>query len=242
MDPDSEVTYQFLEEVFSEIAEISPGPYVHFGGDEVETMPTDRYREFVRRIQEIVRRIGKTPIGWREVAATDLLSDTIVQYRDVRGGTKTIRAAVRKGTQLILSPGNRTYLDMKYDADSRIGNDWAGYVRLCDAYDWDPATVIDGISEVDVRGVEAALWTEYVATLKDLEFMLMPRPAALAEVAWSAQDRSPGRTSPDGSGLRPDNGRRKESLSERFQGNGTEQCSHQHLVRWPLSLKNQPIT
>ena len=70
-----------------------------------------------------------------------------------------------------------------------MGQDWAGYVDVRDAYDWDPATVLPGVDPAAVIGVEAAVWTETLRTFDDLMTMLLPRLAAVAEVAWSAPDR-----------------------------------------------------
>jgi hexosaminidase len=78
---------------------------------------------------------------------------------------------------------------MKYDGSTELGYDWAGYVDVRDAYDWDPATLIDGVEEADVLGVEAALWTETVAEIGDVETMAYPRLPAIAEVAWSPSGR-----------------------------------------------------
>jgi hexosaminidase len=77
-----------------------------------------------------------------------------------------------------MSPGARTYFDHKYDETTRLGTQWAGHIGVRDAYEWDPG---------DVLGVEAALWSETLATLGDLEFMAFPRLLALAEVAWTPQ-------------------------------------------------------
>ena len=97
--------------------------------------------------------------------------------------------AVEKGARIVLSPADRVYLDMKYDADTALGYDWAGFVEVEDAYDWDPATLIAGVSEADVLGVEAPLWTETLMDIGDVEIMTFPRLPAIAEVAWSRSDR-----------------------------------------------------
>jgi hexosaminidase len=78
---------------------------------------------------------------------------------------------------------------MKYTPDTPLGLDWAGYIEVRDAYEWDPATQIDGVGEAHVLGVEAPLWSETVRTLADVETMTYPRLPAIAEVGWSAVDR-----------------------------------------------------
>ena len=64
--------------------------------------------------------------------------------------------------KLVMSPANRAYLDMQYNPDSPLGLHWAGYVEVQDAYSWDPATLVDGVGEKDILGVEGALWSETI--------------------------------------------------------------------------------
>ena len=83
------------------------------------------------------------------------------------------------------------YLDMKYDDSTVLGLDWAGTINVEKAYAWDPATYMSGVSEADIIGIEAPLWSETLETMADVEYMAFPRLAGLAEIAWSpAQDRS----------------------------------------------------
>jgi hexosaminidase len=74
---------------------------------------------------------------------------------------------------------------MKYTRRTPIGLSWAGTTSVRDAYDWDPATRVDGVGERDVLGVEAALWSETISTRSDLDFLAFPRLAGHAEIAWS---------------------------------------------------------
>ncbi len=74
---------------------------------------------------------------------------------------------------------------MKYDGHTRLGTEWAGHVEVRDAYEWDPATLLDGVGVQDVLGVEAPLWSETVRSVADVEHMAFPRLAGVAEVAWS---------------------------------------------------------
>jgi hexosaminidase len=182
---DKDVTYRFLDDVFRELAELTPGPYLHIGGDEATTLTPDAYATIVGRAQEIVAGHGKTVIGWHEIAGAKLLPSTVVQYWGVTREAPEVAAACAQGTRVILSPANHTYLDMKYDADSPLGLSWAGYVNVETAYDWDPSTHIHGVDPACVAGVESPLWTETVRTVDEIEFMAMPRLAAVAELGWS---------------------------------------------------------
>ncbi len=85
-----------------------------------------------------------------------------------------------------MSPADVAYLDMKFDADSRLGLTWAkGVTTLHDAYEWEPATIIDGVDEQRILGVEAPLWSETARDLGDIEQLAFPRIGAIAEIAWS---------------------------------------------------------
>src|SRR5207244_1143625 len=70
-----------------------------------------------------------------------------------------------------------------------LGLDWAAHIRVRDSYEWDPAALLQGVSEQAILGVEAPLWSETVANIRDVEFLAFPRLAAVAEVAWSRADR-----------------------------------------------------
>jgi hexosaminidase len=168
-----------------ELAALTPGPFVHIGGDEAATLSRAQYTAFVERAQRIVAAHGKRPVGWQEMATAPLVEGAVVQYWDVKSGPKTVRQAARQGAAVVMSPADRVYLDMKYGPDTALGLEWAGHVEVRDAYEWDPARLVDGVGEGDVLGVEAALWTETITSLSDLEFMVLPRLPAVAEVAWS---------------------------------------------------------
>ena len=185
---DKPVTQEFLEDVFAAVAEMTPGDYVHIGGDEAHTLTVEEYAPFVERVQKTVVATGKVPVGWQEVATARPSPGAIVQYWNTGAGPDQAVAAVRGGARVIMSPADRAYLDMKYDAATPVGLDWAGYVDVRDCYDWDPATLVAGIGETDVLGVEAALWTETITTVAEIERMLLPRLPAVAEVAWSPVD------------------------------------------------------
>jgi hexosaminidase len=185
---DVPATVPFLGQVFGDLAAMTPGPYLHVGGDEVLEMAQDEYAWFVRTAQDVVRETGKTTVGWQEIAHGDVDAGTVVQYWDPREDPAPFVAAASRGARLLLSPASRVYLDMKYDAATRLGLHWAGHVELRDAYDWEPDDVIPGVDPGAIIGVEAAVWTETIVTTEDLFTMLLPRLAAVAEVAWSASE------------------------------------------------------
>ena len=180
---DSSTTYRFVTDVVRELAAMTPGPYIHIGGDEVEALSNAQYARFVERVQDIVYSAGKTMVGWEEVGKAKLRPTSIAQL----WRSDTALLALRQGAKLILSPGPKTYLDMKYTPRTELGLRWAGYIELRTAYDWDPARYSAGLPEESILGVEAPLWTETVQNITAAQFLLVPRLPALAEVAWSAQ-------------------------------------------------------
>jgi hexosaminidase len=187
---DSEATYAFLDEVLGQLAAMTPGDYLHVGGDEVQTLTHAQYVHFIERVQAIVTKHGKKLLGWEEAAQAGLEPGAVVQYWNTNGPhAATVRDAARRGVHVVLSPANRAYLDMKYDDDYALGLEWAGRVSVQTSYDWDPATVIDGLLSGAVIGVEAPVWSETLTTMADVESMAFPRLAAVAEVGWSDAHR-----------------------------------------------------
>jgi len=181
-----EITYKFLDDVIRELAAITPGPYIHIGGDEAHSTPKEDYKLFIERFEQIIYNHNKIPIGWAEVGAAELNPKTIAQHWQ----GAAYQEAKKQGCKIILSPGNKTYLDMKYDETSPLGLDWAGLVSVKDAYDWEPGSYMDQLEESDILGIEAPIWSETLLTINDIEFMAFPRLPGLAELAWSPKGQS----------------------------------------------------
>jgi len=195
-----ERTYAFLADVLGELAELTPGRYLHVGGDEALGTPAADYELFLQRVTDLVAGLGKIPVAWHEAgAAARLAPGTVGQYwgfvMPTGGADDKARAFIERGAQLILSPADAIYLDMKFDADAPLGLTWAGVTRVRRAYEWDPATVIEGVTDAGILGVEAPLWSETARSLADIDALAFPRIAAAAEAAWSpALGTSPLRT------------------------------------------------
>lgn len=181
--PDKDITFKFIDDVVGEIAAMSPGAYYHMGGDEVQLLTPEQYATFVERVQDIVARHGKTMIGWDEIGRSHLRPGTLAQmWRE-----DTTLAAAKQGAKLVMSPASKAYLDMKYTPETQLGLEWAAYVEVQTAYDWNPVTHFRGPTESDVVGVEAPLWTETIQNITAAEYMLIPRLPAIAEVGWTPQ-------------------------------------------------------
>jgi hexosaminidase len=191
-----ERTYDFVRDVVRELAEMTPGPYIHIGGDESLGTPQEDFDHFVERATRIVADAGKTPVAWHEVgAADDIAEGTIGQYWGLKvpRGSHAEEAAhfVERGGALIMSAADAAYLDMKYTEDFPLGLTWAAIIDVRTAYEWEPTAVLDVPADA-ILGVEAPLWSETTRTMEDVEQLVFPRAAAEAEVAWSPQD-APGR-------------------------------------------------
>jgi hexosaminidase len=181
--PDSAGTWSLVGDIVREIAALTPGPYFHIGGDEVEELKGDQYARFVERAQEIVIRHGKRMVGWEEIYKARLQPTTLVQ----QWRSDSARNALSQGVKLILSPGKKMYLDMKYDRATELGLRWAGLIPLDTAYNWDPANYIAGVTESDIVGIEAPLWSETIRNITAAHYLAMPRLAAYAEMGWTPQ-------------------------------------------------------
>ena len=181
--PDSEGTYVLLDDVIREIAAMTPAPYMHIGGDEVQGLSAAQYAKFIGRVQTIVMKHNKRMIGWAEIATTPLDPSTIIQPWQ----GDSLVASGPPGGDVIASSATRVYLDMKYTTETELGLHWAGYNDVRVAYDWDPVTTVKGLGTGRVIGVEAPLWSETIRNITAAEFLAMPRLPAVAEVGWSPQ-------------------------------------------------------
>ena len=184
-----EVTYAFVDDVIRELAALTPGRYLHIGGDEAHSTKHADYTAFMDRVQPVVAKYGKTVIGWHQLTGAHPAPGAVAQYwglDDTPAEEKAqVVAAAQHGTGIILSPADRVYLDMKYTADTPIGQDWAGLVEVRRSYDWDPGAYLAGLPASSVRGVEAPLWTETVVTGADIDYLAFPRLPGAAELGWS---------------------------------------------------------
>lgn len=185
------VTYELLDAVLGQLARLTPGPYLHIGGDEAHSTTPADYATFIQKVGPIVAKYGKKMAGWNEIGAAKIPAGSVAQYwntaKGSEDGTQTARDAVAQGAKVVMSPANHAYLDMKYDESTPLGQDWAGLVEVRDAYEWDPATLVDGVTEKDVLGVEAPLWSETIVTNANIDYMTFPRLPAIAEIGWSPQ-------------------------------------------------------
>ena len=141
---DKEITYQFVDDVIRELAALTPGPYIHIGGDESHATKKDEYRYFINRVQKIVNDHGKQLIGWDDVSAGTLEKSSVAQFW---AREHNALEAIAQGAKIIMSPAKKAYLDMKYDSITPIGLKWAGFIEVDDGYNWSLEAYVKGISK-----------------------------------------------------------------------------------------------
>lgn len=163
--------YDFVAEVLKEVSEMTEGPWVHIGGDEIDD---ELYETFVVKADAMVRSYGKIPIGWEEMSKADVSKEFISQ----RWNGKT---APKYPSKVIESICTSFYFDHANVAGQEQTNNWCqkSGVSLEDVYHFN-----DQYDEI--IGVEAPVWTELVVTDAMMDNRLWPRLMAVAEIGWSA--------------------------------------------------------
>ena len=185
---DKEITYKFIDDVIGELAAITPGEYIHIGGDESHVTEMEDYIYFINRAQKIVLAHNKKVIGWDEIAHADLEENTVVQFWAKK---ENALKGIAKNAKVIMSPATKVYLDMKYDSLTKIGLSWAATIELDSAYSWTPETFVEGITKKDILGIESPLWSETIETMDDIEYMTFPRIIGHSEIGWTpAENRN----------------------------------------------------
>ncbi|WP_296137399.1 family 20 glycosylhydrolase [uncultured Tessaracoccus sp.] len=233
LDLDNPQTWVSLRHIFTQIAEMTPGNILHVGGDESHAMmvnhPAD-YAKFVTRTVDLAHALGKHSMGWNEYAVADLQPGDVVHYWV--GDTAVTKQAIRdKGARVVISKADSSYLDMKYDASTPIGLTWAGMGDLDKYYDWDPATVVAGIDESSILGVEAPIWAETIRGGDQKEFLMFPRVISHAEIGWTPQSERD----------LPDFLERMQSMGSRLQARGMNFYDGPR-VAWSSELGGTPTT
>lgn len=199
--PANEKAYEFLDKVFTEVAQLFPFEYIHVGGDETarnfweksEQIKALMQKEnlknldevqsyFVKRVEKIITAKGKKLIGWDEILDGGLPpSATVMSWRGLKGGIE----AAKQGHEVVMSPTDFAYIDYM-QGDAVIEPPVYASLRLKKAYQFEP--VPDGVNASLVKGGQANLWTEQVYNMRHAEYMTWPRGFAIAEVLWSPKD------------------------------------------------------
>jgi hexosaminidase len=196
-----EETFQFLQEILDEVIVLFPSKYIHIGGDECskvrwKTCPNCQalmkqegladenqlQSYFIRRMEQFLNNYGKKLIGWDEILEGGLAPNaTVMSWRGTEGGI----AAAKEQHNVVMTPGSHCYFD-HYQGDPKnepiaIG----GYTTVEKVYSYNPIPAeLNEEESKYILGAQGNVWTEYINTPQDVEYMAMPRMAALAEVVW----------------------------------------------------------
>jgi hexosaminidase len=199
-------TFTFLEDVLSEVMELFPAPYVHLGGDEAvkdqwraSAQVQARARElgivdpdalqgyFTQHMGQFLAAHGRRMIGWDEILRPELASDAVVMAWH---GSAGAHVAALAGHDAVLTPWPTFYFDNRQSAlpDEPPGR--TRIISLEDVYRFEPRdATLNGAQQQHILGVQGNLWTEHIRTEERLEWMALPRAAAIAELGWSAPER-----------------------------------------------------
>lgn len=200
----SENTFKFLENVLDEVMALFPSKYIHIGGDE---SPKESWKEsefcqdlikklglkdehdlqsyFIQRIEKYINSKGRSIIGWDEILEGGLAPNaTVMSWRGTEGGI----AAAKQNHDVIMTPGGPLgmYIDHKQSNSADEPTNIGGYAPYSLTYAYDPIPKeLTPEQQSHIIGVQANLWTEYIATPEKAEYFLLPRMYSLAEIAWS---------------------------------------------------------
>lgn len=200
--PANEKVYEFLDKVFTEVAQVFPFEYIHMGGDETARnfweksaqikalMQREKLKNldevqsyFVKRVEKIVSSKGKKMIGWDEILQGGLAPNAaVMSWRGIEGGI----AAAKQKHEVIMSPTTHVYLDYM-QGDPSIEPPVYASLRLKKAYEFEP--VPQGVDPQYIKGGQGNLWTEQVYNMRHLQYMIWPRAFAVSESVWSPKEK-----------------------------------------------------
>jgi hexosaminidase len=196
-------TFRFLEDVLSEVAALFPGKYIHIGGDEAYLLPWQEspYTQnlmkehnlkdvhglqsyFIQRIEKFLNTKGKSIIGWDEILDGGLAPNaTVMSWRGEEGGI----SSARQKHNVIMTPStNGLYFDYSHSGSplEPVNIGYNSPIKRTYAYDPVPAA-LNAEEKKYIIGVQANLWTEFIASPARVQYMLFPRMFALSEIAWT---------------------------------------------------------
>lgn len=202
LDPSNELVYQYLDQIFGEIAPLFPYEYIHMGGDEnaknnweksanVQALmkkeglknQNEVQSYFVRRVQKIINSKGKKMIGWDEILEGGLSGDAaVMSWRGIEGGIN----AAKQGHKVVMSPNGYNYLDFYQGELTAEGKVYAG-LRMKKTYSFEP--IPEGIDSNLILGNQGNQWTEQLQTMRNVQYMTWPRALAIAETSWSPKSK-----------------------------------------------------
>ena len=200
--PANEKVYEFMDKVFTEVAQLFPFGYIHMGGDETARnfwekseaikalMKKEKLKNldevqsyFVRRMEKIINSKGKKMIGWDEILQGGLAPNAaVMSWRGMKGGIE----AAKLGHEVVMSPTDFVYIDYM-QGDASIEPPVYASLRLNKTYQFEPLP--DGVNPALIKGGQGNLWTEQVYNMRHAQYMTWPRAFAIAETLWSPKEK-----------------------------------------------------
>ncbi|RFZ82913.1 beta-N-acetylhexosaminidase [Mucilaginibacter terrenus] len=198
LNPAGDYTYEFLDKVTTELAQLFPFEYMHLGGDECAKnfweqseqvkalMAKENLKNmeevqsyFEKRLEKIVESKGKKFMGWDEILEGGLGPNAaVMSWRGIKGGIE----AAKQGHDVVMSPTTFAYLDYM-QSDRIMEPPVYATLRLNKTYEFEP--VPEGVDAKLIKGGQANLWTEQVYNFRQVEYMIWPRALAVSESVWS---------------------------------------------------------
>jgi len=237
----NDATFLFLQDVLDEVVDLFPGEYIHIGGDECPKAAWEKCEKcqarikseklanehelqsyFIRRIEQYLITKNKKLIGWDEILEGGLAPEaTVMSWRGIQGGI----AAAKQHHDVIMTPGTHCYFD-HYQANPKYEpHAIGGYTSLKKVYSYEPIpTELNAEEAKNILGAQANMWTEYIPSIHHLEYMLLPRMLALAEVNWTLAKNKDWN----------DFNRRLQAQFLRFDREGTNYCSGDYTVHFQM--------
>ncbi len=201
-----ETTFSFLEDIIDEVVSLFPGKYIHIGGDEApktrwkkcahckKLIETENLKDehglqsyFISRMEKYINSKGKQIIGWDEILEGGLAPNaTVMSWR----GTKGAVEAAKQQHHVIMTPTSHCYFDYYQSEDESEPLAIGGYLPLEKVYSFNPVPEeLNSDESKYVLGAQGNVWTEYMPTEAQVEYMAFPRMMALSEVVWSPESR-----------------------------------------------------
>jgi hexosaminidase len=202
----NDTVFNMMQDILTEVINLFPSEYIHIGGDEC---PKDNWKKcprcqqsirylklkdehelqsyFVQRIEKFINSKGRVLIGWDEILEGGLAPNAVVMsWRGEAGGIE----AAKQRHDVIMTPNSYVYFDYFQGKPALEPMAIGGYLTLQKVYSYEPIPAALTAEEAKhIKGVQANVWTEYISSADKVEYMTLPRMAAIADIAWTSHPK-----------------------------------------------------
>ena len=238
-------TFNFLEDVLDEVMELFPSKYIHIGGDEA---PKTRWKTcsncqqkikdeglkdehelqnyFITRIEKYLNSKGRQIIGWDEILEGGLAPNaTVMSWRGIEGAVE----AAKQNHDVVMTPTSHCYFDYYQSDKDNEPTAIGGFLPLEKVYNFNP--IPEELTKEEskyIMGAQGNVWTEYMSSEDQVEYMVFPRILAMSEVAWSQPENKEYK----------DFVKRVESFNKRLDVLGINNANHLYEVEGNMMSEN----